>query len=52
MIYVPLSPGDNSFVVSSSENRCTIENAYRNRNVDELNVVDYKGTSQRSVAGF
>jgi hypothetical protein len=51
MIYVPLSPGDNS-LVSSSKNRCTVDNADRNRNVDQLGVVDYKGTGQRSVARF
>jgi hypothetical protein len=51
MIYVPLSPGDNS-LVSSSKNRCTVDNAYRNRNVDQLGVVDYKGTGQRPVARF
>ena len=51
MIYVPLSPGDNS-LVPSSENRWTIDNANRDRNIDQLGVVDYKGTSQRSVAGF
>ena len=51
MIYIPLSPGYNSFV-PSSENRCTINDTNRNRNVDQLSIVDYKGTSQRSVAGF
>ena len=50
LIYVPLSPGDNSFV-PSSKNCCTIDNANRNRNVNELCVVNYKRTSKRSVAG-
>lgn len=50
-IDIPLSPRVNS-LRSTSEDRCTIENANRNRNVDELSVVDYKGTSERSVARF
>ena len=50
-IDIPLSPRVNSFR-SASEDRCTIENANRNRNVDELSVVDYKRTSERSVARF
>lgn len=50
-IDVPLSPRGNMFR-SSSENHRTIDNANRNRNVDKLSVVDYKGTSERSVAGF